>query len=49
VLPPIGPVLAAWSGDANPGAAPAVWSFAGPLVVTAVLVAAAAAVRRRRG
>jgi len=49
VLPPIGPVLAAWSGDANPGAAPAVWSFAGPAVVVAVLGTGAAAVRRRRG
>jgi hypothetical protein len=49
LVPPIGPVLAAWSGDAAPGAARAVWSFLGPVVVTAALVAAAAAVRRRRG
>jgi hypothetical protein len=49
VLPPIGPVLVAWSGDRNPTAVAADWSFAGPLVVTAGLVVAAAAVRRRRG
>ena len=49
LLPPIGPVLAAWSGDAAPGAGRAVWSFAGPVVITAALVAGAAAVRRRRG
>ncbi|NYJ08847.1 hypothetical protein [Petropleomorpha daqingensis] len=49
VLPPIGPVLAAWSGDADPAPAAAVWSFAGPLLATAGLVVAAARTRRRRG
>ena len=49
VLPPMGPVLSAWSGDAEPGAAAAVWSFAGPLVLTAGLLLGAAGVRRRRG
>jgi hypothetical protein len=49
LLPPIGPVLAAWSGDADPGTAAAVWSFAGPLVVVVALATGAAAVRRRRG
>jgi hypothetical protein len=45
-VPPIGPVLAAWSGGATPGAASAFWSFAGPVLVTTVLLAATAAVRR---
>lgn len=46
-VPPIGPVLAAWSGDTTPGTATAIWSFAAPVLVTALLLAATAAVRRR--
>jgi hypothetical protein len=48
-LPPIGPVLAAWSGDADPGTTAAAWSFAGPLLLVAALLSCTAAVRRRRG
>jgi hypothetical protein len=46
-LPPIGPVLAAWSGDGSPGTTGAVWSFAGPVLLVAALGAATARVRRR--
>jgi hypothetical protein len=48
VLPPVGPVLAAWASDRDGGPALAAWSFAGPLLLAAVLVAGTAAVRRRR-
>ena len=47
-LPPIGPVLAAWGSDRDRGTASAVWSFAGPVLLAAVLVAVTAVVRRRR-
>jgi len=47
-LPPIGPVLAAWSSDSDRGTAPAVWSFAGPVLLAGVFVAATVALRRRR-
>ena len=48
VLPPIGPVLAAWAGDTDRGTALVVWSFVGPVLLAGVLVAATAALRRRR-
>ena len=47
-LPPDGPVLAAWGSGRNPAPALAAWSLAGPVVVTALLVAGAVAARRRR-
>jgi hypothetical protein len=47
-LPPIGPVLAAWGSDRDPGTAAEVWSFVGPALLAAVLVGCTAAVRRRR-
>jgi hypothetical protein len=47
-LPPIGPVLAAWGSDRDRGTATAVWSFVGPALLAAALVACTAAVRRRR-
>lgn len=47
-LPPIGPVLAAWASDRDRGPALEVWSFAGPVLLGAILVAGTVAVRRRR-
>jgi ABC-type multidrug transport system ATPase subunit len=43
------PAGVAWSGDADPGPAAAIWSFAGPLLLVAALLSCTAAVRRRRG
>jgi hypothetical protein len=48
-LPPDGPVLSTWGAGHEPSTSFAVWALAGPVVVTAVLVGAAAAIRRRRG
>jgi hypothetical protein len=47
-LPPDGPVLAGWGAERDPSAALAGWALAGPVVVTAALLAGTAALRRRR-
>lgn len=47
-LPPAGPVLLAWGSGRPPGTGIAAWSFAGPAVVAALLVAGTARLRRRR-
>jgi hypothetical protein len=47
-LPPDGPVLAGWGTGGRPSPLLAAWSLASPLVVTALLMGAAAIVRRRR-
>lgn len=47
-LPPAGPVLLAWGTGRPPGTAVAVWSFAGPVVVAALLAAGTVRLRRRR-
>jgi hypothetical protein len=48
-LPPDGPVLAGWGAGRDPSSALVVWALSGPLLVTAVLVAGTALLRRRRG
>jgi hypothetical protein len=49
VLPPVGTALSAWGADRSPSTAAAVWSLAGPVLLTAVLVPAAGVLRWRRG
>lgn len=49
VLPPIGPVLAAWGTGTDAPAVLAAWSLAGPVVLAGVLLACTVTVRRRRG
>lgn len=46
-LPPVGPVLAAWTSGRTPATSLAVWSLTGPLVVAALLAAGTAVLRRR--
>lgn len=48
-LPPDGPVLSGWGADRDPSPVLAAWAIAGPVVVTALLLAGAAVLRRRRG
>jgi hypothetical protein len=48
-LPPDGPLLSTWGTGRDPSTAVAVLAIAGPVALTAVLVGAAAVVRRRRG
>ena len=48
MFPPIGPLLATWGSGGDAGTGEAVWSFAGPVVLAGVLLAATGALRRRR-
>lgn len=48
-LPPDGPVLSGWGAGSDPSTGFAAWAMGGPLLVAALLVAATAVLRRRRG
>jgi hypothetical protein len=49
VLPPVGTVLSAWGAARTPAIPTAVWSLIGPVLLTALLLGAAGALRTRRG